>query len=63
MKPAPTRGGARPGAGRPALPESARAVAITVRVRPFVAARFSAWCAAHGLSQAKAFAAMVARLR
>lgn len=57
------RGGARPGAGRPALPESARAVAITVRVRPFVAARFSAHCTTRGLSQAKAFSAMVARLR
>lgn len=61
--PRTTRGGARPGAGRPALPESASAVAIAVRVRPAVAAKFSAHCTARGLSQAKAFSAMVARLR
>lgn len=61
--PRTTRGGARPGAGRPALPESERAVAITMRVRPAVAAKFAAHCTALGLSQAATFSAWVARLR
>lgn len=59
----PTRGGARPGAGRPALPESERAVAITMRVRPAISAKFAAHCTALGLSQAATFSAWVARLR
>lgn len=58
-----TAGGKRKGAGRPALPKSEQAVAVTVRVRPSIAARFSAWCAAKGISQASAFAAWVRRLR
>ena len=57
------RGGARPGAGRPALPKSERAVAITMRVRPAISAKFSAHCTALGLSQAATFSAWVARLR
>ena len=56
-------GGKRKGAGRPALPKSEQAVAVTVRVRPLIAARFSAWCATKGMSQASAFAAWVRRLR
>lgn len=56
-------GGKRKGAGRPALPASERAVGVTVRVRPAVAARFAAWCVDHDVSQAAAFAAWVARLR
>lgn len=58
-----TAGGKRKGAGRPALPSNEQAVAITVRVRPAIAARFSTWCAAKGISQASAFAAWVRRLR
>lgn len=58
-----TAGGKRKGAGRPALPANEKAVAVTVRVRPSIAARFSAWCAAKGISQASAFAAWVRRLR
>jgi hypothetical protein len=58
-----TAGGKRKGAGRPPLPYSEQAVAVTVRVRPSIAARFSAWCAAKGVSQASAFAAWVRRLR
>jgi len=58
-----TAGGKRKGAGRPALPKSEQAIAVTVRVRPSIAARFSAWCAAKGISQASAFAAWVRRLR
>lgn len=58
-----TAGGKRKGAGRPALPAREQAVAVTVRVRPSIAARFSAWCAAKGISQASAFAAWVRRLR
>jgi len=57
------RGGVRRSAGRPALPESERAVGVTVRVRPEIAARFAAWCAAKGISQALAFAAWVRRLQ
>jgi hypothetical protein len=58
-----TAGGKRKGAGRPALPAAERAVGVTVRVRPQIAARFAAWCAARGISQAAAFAAWVQRLR
>ena len=58
-----TRGGARPGAGRPALPKSERAVAITMRVRPAVSKKFAAHCTALGASQAATFSAWVARLR
>ena len=58
-----TAGGKRNGAGRPALPKSEQAVAVTVRVRPSIAEKFSAWCAAKGISQASAFAAWVRRLR
>lgn len=58
-----TAGGKRKGAGRKPLPLSEKAVAITVRVRPAVAARFSAWCAARGISQAAAFSTWVNHLR
>lgn len=58
-----TAGGKRQGAGRKPLPPDQKAVAVTVRVRPAIAARFSAWCAAKGISQASAFAAWVRRLR
>ena len=57
-----TRGGARLGAGRPALPESERAVGVTVRVRPEVAKRFRAWCKARGISQSEAFSSCVRNL-
>ena len=57
------RGGARPGAGRPALPESERSVTVTVRLRPAVAARFVAWCKAKGKTQSGALTAWIARLR
>ena len=50
-----TAGGKRTGAGRKPLPLDQRAVAITMRVRPEVAARFRAWCKARGMSQSKAF--------
>jgi hypothetical protein len=63
VKPATKRGGVRPGAGRPALPESERAVGVTVRVRPDIAAKFAAHCTARGMSQAATFSAWVARLR
>ena len=50
-----TTGGKRKGAGRKPLPLDQKAVAITMRVRPAVAANFRAWCKARGLSQSKAF--------
>lgn len=53
-------GGKRAGAGRKRLPAHDRPVAITVRVRPFVASRFADLCAGSGLSQAKKFSALVA---
>ena len=58
-----TAGGKRKGAGRPSLHSSEKAVAVTVRVRPYIAARFSAWCIANSISQARAFAAWVRRLQ
>ena len=58
-----TTGGKRKGAGRKPLPPDQRAVAITMRVRPAVAAKFAAHCTALGLSQAATFSAWVARLR
>lgn len=58
-----TAGGKRKGAGRPPLPSFEKAVAVTVRVRPAIAEKFSAWSAAKGVSQAAAFAAWVRRLR
>jgi len=58
----PAHGGRRPGAGRPALPASERAVGITVRVRPAISARFARLCREAGISQARAFAAWVAGL-
>lgn len=57
------QGGKRTGAGRKPLPHDQRAVGVTVRVRPEIAARFAAWCAAKGISQALAFAAWVRRLQ
>jgi hypothetical protein len=56
-------GGKRKGAGRKPLPPGQKAVGVTVRVRPEIAARFAAWCAAKGISQASAFAAWVRRQR
>ena len=50
-----TAGGKRTGAGRKPLPLDQRAVAVTVRLRPQVAARFCAWCKARGMSQSEAF--------
>jgi hypothetical protein len=49
--------------GRPALPKSDRAVGVTVKVRRPVAAKFRAWCKAHDVSQARAFADWVAGLK
>ena len=56
-----TAGGKRKGAGRKPLPLSEKAVAITVRVRPDIAARFAAWCTLRGVSQSRAFTAWVKR--
>jgi hypothetical protein len=50
-----TSGGKRKGAGRKPLAPNQRAVAVTVRLRPQVAARFRAWCKARGMSQGEAF--------
>ncbi len=58
-----THGGARNGAGRHALPPEQRAISVSMRVRPAVAACFSAWCRAACISQARAFAAWVATLK
>jgi hypothetical protein len=63
MKTPTKRGGVRPGAGRPALPASERAVGVTMRVRPAIAAKFAAYCAARGASQAATFSAWVGGLR
>jgi hypothetical protein len=57
-----TRGGKRKGAGRKPLAPEQRAVGVTVRVRPQVAARFRAWCKARGISQSEAFSAYVLHL-
>jgi len=54
-------GGKRKGAGRKPLPLDQRAVAITMRVRPAIAARFAAWCKLRGVSQSRAFSAWVKR--
>jgi hypothetical protein len=56
-----TAGGKRKGAGRKPLPPDQRAVAVTVRVRPAIAARFSAWCKLRGVSQSRAFSEWVKR--
>jgi len=56
-----TAGGKRKGAGRPPLPANEQAVAVTVRVRPAIAARFAAWCTLRGVSQSRAFSAWVKR--
>lgn len=58
-----TAGGKRKGAGRKPLPLAEKAVGVTVRVRPAIAARFSAWCESRGVSQANAFASWVKRLK
>lgn len=57
-----TAGGKRTGAGRKPLPLDQRAVGITMRVRPAVAARFRAWCKGRGVSQSDAFSTWVFRL-
>tara|TARA_R110000868_G_scaffold5829_2_gene34117 strand:- start:717 stop:899 length:183 start_codon:yes stop_codon:yes gene_type:complete len=57
-----TAGGKRTGAGRKPLPPDQRAVGITMRVRPEVAARFRAWCKGRGISQGEAFSAWVKHL-
>jgi len=57
-----TSGGKRKGAGRKPLAPDQRAVAVTVRVRPQVAARFRAWCKARGISQSEAFSVYVLHL-
>jgi hypothetical protein len=56
-------GGKRKGAGRKPLPLDQRAVGVTVRVRPAIAAKFAAYCAARGASQAATFSAWVGGLR
>ena len=38
-----------------------RAVGITMRVRPDIAARFAAWCTLRGVSQSRAFSEWVKR--
>ena len=57
-----TAGGKRQGAGRKSLPPDQRAVGITMRVRPEVAARFRAWCKGRGISQSEAFSTWVKHL-
>ena len=57
-----TAGGKRQGAGRKPLPLDQRAVGITMRVRPEVAARFRAWCKGRGISQSEAFSTWVKHL-
>lgn len=57
-----TAGGKRTGAGRKPLPPDQRAVGVTVRVRPRIAARFSAYCVAKQVSQSAAFTSWVFRL-
>jgi len=56
-----TAGGKRQGAGRKPLPPDQRAVGVTMRVRPEIAARFAAWCTLRGVSQSRAFSAWVKR--
>ena len=56
-------GGPRAGAGRKPLPLDQRAVGITMRVRPLVAARFRAWCKDRRISQSEAFSTWVLHLR
>ena len=56
-----TAGGKRKGAGRKPLSPDQRAVGVTVRVRPAIAARFAAWCTLRGVSQSRAFSAWVKR--
>jgi hypothetical protein len=56
-----TAGGKRTGAGRKPLPPDKRAVGVTVRVRPDIAARFAAWCTLRGVSQSRAFSTWVKR--
>ena len=58
-----TAGGKRKGAGRKPLPPDQRAVGITMRVRPEVAARFRAWCKGRGISQSEAFSTWILHLR
>lgn len=57
-----TAGGKRTGAGRKPLPPDQRSVGITMRVRPRIAARFSAYCVAKQVSQSAAFTSWVFRL-
>lgn len=56
-----TAGGKRKGAGRKPLPPDQKAVGVTVRVRPDIAARFAAWCKLRGVSQSRAFSEWVRR--
>ena len=56
-----TAGGKRQGAGRKPLPTDQRAVGVTMRVRPDIAARFAAWCKLRGVSQSRAFSEWVKR--
>ena len=56
-----TAGGKRTGAGRKPLPPDQRAVGVTMRVRPDIAARFAAWCTLRGVSQSRAFSEWVKR--
>jgi hypothetical protein len=54
-----TKGGKRKGAGRKPLAPDQRAVGVTVRVRPAIAASFSAWCTLSGVSQSRVFSQFV----
>ena len=56
-----TAGGKRIGAGRKPIAPDQRAVGVTMRVRPDIAARFAAWCTLRGVSQSRAFSAWVKR--
>lgn len=54
-----TAGGKRTGAGRKPLPPDQRAVGVTVRVRPEVAALFRDLCKQAGVSQSFALTAWI----
>jgi hypothetical protein len=55
-------GGKRKGAGRKPLAPDQRSVAVTVRLRPQVAAQFRDWRKARGMSQSEAFSTWVIHL-
>ncbi len=57
------RGGKRKGAGRPPLPISDQAEAVTIKAHPVLVAQFRAWCIAKSLSHREAFEAWVKRMK